>query len=60
MKILHAAHPEDFKRYDTALIRERFLMDDITQNSQANFVYTHYDRMVAGSVSPGAKAIDHL
>jgi 4-deoxy-L-threo-5-hexosulose-uronate ketol-isomerase len=58
MKILHAVHPEDFKRYDTALIRERFLMDDITENSAANFVYTHYDRMVAGAISPGAQAIE--
>ena len=49
MKILHAVHPEDFKRYDTALVRERFLLDDIAQGEGANFVYTHYDRMVVGA-----------
>jgi 4-deoxy-L-threo-5-hexosulose-uronate ketol-isomerase len=55
MKILHAVHPDDFKKYDTTLIRQRFLMDEITQPDNANFVYTHYDRMVAGAVSPLAK-----
>jgi 4-deoxy-L-threo-5-hexosulose-uronate ketol-isomerase len=57
MTILHAVHPEDFRKYDTALIRHRFLMDGITQPDQANFVYTHYDRMVAGVVTPLAKNI---
>lgn len=55
MKILHAVHPDDFKRYDTALIRERFLLDEITQNEGANFVYTHYDRMVVGAIVPTGK-----
>lgn len=58
MKILHAVHPEDFKRYDTALIRERFLLDDISQHEGANFVYTHYDRMVAGVINSGGKKIE--
>lgn len=50
MKILHAVHPDDFRKYDTALVRERFLLDDIAQTEGANFVYTHYDRMVVGAV----------
>jgi 4-deoxy-L-threo-5-hexosulose-uronate ketol-isomerase len=52
MKILHAVHPDDFRKYDTALIRERFLLDDIA-NEGASFVYTHYDRMIAGVVNGG-------
>ena len=58
MKILHAVHPDDFKKYDTALIRERFLLDDITQNEGANFVYTHYDRMVVGAIAPAGKKLE--
>lgn len=58
MKILHAVHPDDFKKYDTALVRERFLMDDIALNEGINFVYTHYDRMVVGAVVASGKTIE--
>lgn len=54
MKILHSVHPEDFKKYDTARIREQFLLDDLAQDNKANFVYTHYDRMVAGIIKPAS------
>lgn len=57
MKILHAVHPDDFRSYDTQLVRKRFLMEDIEQPDAANFVYTHYDRMVAGVVNPVGKTI---
>jgi len=32
-------------------------MEDIEQPDAANFVYTHYDRMVAGVVNPNSKTI---
>lgn len=54
MKTLYAVHPEDFRGYDTAKIRERFVLG-IGQNDEPGFVYTHYDRMVAGMVSPTKK-----
>src|SRR5690349_21771849 len=57
MKILHSVHPDDFKTYGTDKIRERFLLSDLKQNGQANFVYTHYDRMVAGLIKPDGKTI---
>ena len=57
MKILHSVHPDDFKSYSTEKIRERFLLSDLKQNGHANFVYTHYDRMVAGLIKPEGKAI---
>ena len=52
MKILYSVHPDDFKGYDTAAIRERFLLQQLGEDNRANFVYTHYDRMVAGIVRP--------
>ena len=52
MKVLHSVHPEDFKSYQTALIRERFLADQIVQPDQLNCVYTHYDRMIVGAANP--------
>ena len=52
MKILHSVHPDDFKQYGTALIRERFLIDGIVEKDSINFVYTHYDRMIIGAANP--------
>ena len=57
MKILHSVHPEDFKKFDTAAIRDRFLLDGLKQDNTANFIYTHYDRMVAGVVKPAGDTI---
>ena len=57
MNTLHSVHPDDFKNYGTDLIRRRFLLGDLKRDGEANFVYTHYDRMVAGVVKPNGKAI---
>jgi len=57
LKILHSVHPDDFKEYDTALIRERFLIADIVQTDTINSVYTHYDRMIVGAASPVNKTL---
>jgi 4-deoxy-L-threo-5-hexosulose-uronate ketol-isomerase len=58
MKQLYAVHPEDFKAYTTAAIRERFLLEDLFENGKANFAYTHYDRMIVGGIIPSATAIE--
>lgn len=52
MKSIYSVHPEDFKSYQTALIRERFLLDRIVQPNQVTCVYTHYDRMIIGAANP--------
>lgn len=52
MKVLHSVHPDDFKTYQTALIRERFLIDKQVQADQINCAYTHYDRMIVGFANP--------
>src|SRR5215471_16801940 len=57
MNILHSVHPDDFKHYDTERIRERFLLGDLKKDGEAKFVYTLYDRMVAGLVKPDGKTI---
>jgi 4-deoxy-L-threo-5-hexosulose-uronate ketol-isomerase len=58
MKIINPVHPDDFKSYQTSLIRERFLLDSLAEKGQLNFAYTQYDRMVVGVAIPGAAAID--
>jgi 4-deoxy-L-threo-5-hexosulose-uronate ketol-isomerase len=58
LKILHSVHPDDFKSYQTALMRERFLIDNLIQTDQINCVYTHYDRMIIGAAYPVTKSIE--
>src|SRR5687767_3534859 len=57
MKVVHAVHPADFKSYDTTQIRERFLLDDLSVPGSAQFVYTHYDRMIVGLAIPLQKGL---
>jgi 4-deoxy-L-threo-5-hexosulose-uronate ketol-isomerase len=52
LKVLQSVHPDDFKTYQTALIRERFLIDKQVQPDQINCTYTHYDRMIVGLANP--------
>jgi 4-deoxy-L-threo-5-hexosulose-uronate ketol-isomerase len=54
MKIIHAVHPEDFAKYNTQQIREKFLLENLVQDNQVNCVYAHYDRMVVGAAKPTA------
>ena len=58
MKILHSVHPDDFKTYQTDLIRERFLINNLVDINKINCVYTHYDRMIIGAVCPVNKKIE--
>lgn len=58
MKQVYAVHPEDYKRYDTEAIRNHFLLESLFENGQANFVNTHYDRMIVGGVIPANKEIE--
>jgi 4-deoxy-L-threo-5-hexosulose-uronate ketol-isomerase len=52
LKSIYSVHPEDFKTYQTATIRERFLLDGIVKPDEINCVYTHYDRMIVGAANP--------
>ena len=54
---MQGVHPDDFKTYNTALIRERFLVEDLIQSGKFNFTYTHYDRMMVGGAMPGMETL---
>jgi 4-deoxy-L-threo-5-hexosulose-uronate ketol-isomerase len=58
LKIINSVHPDDFKSYQTASIRERFLIDNIVQPDEINCVYTHYDRMIVGAAYPVNKSVE--
>lgn len=52
MKIIHQVHPEDFVRYNTQQIRDKFLLENLVIPGRIECVYTHYDRMVVGAAVP--------
>lgn len=58
LKVIHSVHPEDFKSYQTAKIRERFLIDQLVQTDKLNCTYTHYDRMIVGAAHPVTKSVE--
>lgn len=48
----YASHPEAVKKYDTAQLREEFLIDNLMQENEIVLTYSHYDRYIAGSAVP--------
>ncbi|MBD8036585.1 5-dehydro-4-deoxy-D-glucuronate isomerase [Solibacillus sp. A46] len=57
MKILYAHHPEDFKQYTTEKLREQFMLETVFVSDEANFVYSHVDRIIYGGVMPVEKRV---
>ncbi|WP_291097513.1 MULTISPECIES: 5-dehydro-4-deoxy-D-glucuronate isomerase [unclassified Flavobacterium] len=52
LKVRYASSPQDVKMYDTARLREEFLIQNLMEPDTINLVYTHYDRYIAGSAVP--------
>ncbi len=48
----YASNPEAVKKYDTTQLREEFLIEDLMQEGEINFTYSHYDRYITGSAVP--------
>lgn len=51
-EVRYAAHPNDFKHYDTDKIRSEFLIPTLFQNDEVTWVYSMYDRYMVGGVVP--------
>ena len=47
-----ACHPDDVKAYDTAKLRERFVMEKVMEPDRINVTYTLYDRLIYGGAMP--------
>ena len=47
-----SSHPDDVKKYDTAQLREHFLIEKLMENNQIHLVYSHYDRYITGVAVP--------
>ena len=52
MEVRHSVHPDDVKRLTTEELRERFLIQGLFQPDDIKLVYSHVDRMIAGSACP--------
>jgi 4-deoxy-L-threo-5-hexosulose-uronate ketol-isomerase len=51
-ELRYAAHPLDAKNYDTARLRNDFLIEKVFAPDEVNMVYSMYDRMVVGGAMP--------
>lgn len=57
MELRTAASPRDVKTYDTARLREEFLIPDLFRPDDIKLVYSHIDRIITGSATPVTKAL---
>ncbi len=48
----YAVHPRDFKSYDTQRIRDEFLVENLFNTNEVNWVYSHIDRFMVGGALP--------
>jgi 4-deoxy-L-threo-5-hexosulose-uronate ketol-isomerase len=55
--VRHATHPTDSKAYDTARLRETYLIEDLFQEETIQVVYTMYDRLIVGGAQPVEKPL---
>ena len=57
-EIRYAAHPRDVKHYDTAQLRENYLIEKVFSADEINIVYTMHDRMIAGGAMPVREVLE--
>ena len=51
-ELRYAAHPKDAKNYDTARLREDFLIQNLFVDNEVNMVYSMYNRLIVGGAKP--------
>lgn len=52
LDIRYPSNNKDFKNYDTQRIRDEFYIGDLFQKDSIKLVYSHFDRIIAGSICP--------
>jgi len=58
MKQRYESSPKEVERMNTTELRDNFLVESLFASGKANFVYSHYDRMVMGGIIPTSRAIN--
>ncbi len=54
----YSNHPEDAKKYDTAQLREHYLIEKVFKVDEINLVYSHNDRIIAGGITPSKETLE--
>ena len=57
MELRTASSPRDVKHYDTARLREEFLIQNLFVADEVKMVYSHIDRIITGAAVPVSKAL---
>ena len=57
-EVRYAAHPQDVKHYDTAQLRDNYLMEKVFSADEINMVYTMHDSMIAGGAMPVKEVLE--
>ncbi|MGD9325725.1 MAG: hypothetical protein PVG26_17000, partial [Desulfobacterales bacterium] len=52
MEIRNAVHPAHAIRFDTAEMREHFLIQDLFKPDKIKLVYSYFDRLIVGGMCP--------
>ena len=58
LDIRYGHHPNDVKKYDTAALREHFLVEQVFVPGEIALTYTHVDRVVFGGAVPTTKVLE--
>ena len=57
LDVRYASSNKDVKSYDTKRLREEFHIDGLFKRDEIKLVYSHFDRIIAGSVCPAEKEL---
>lgn len=52
MEVRYPAHPAEFKTYDTARLRQDYLIEQVFEAGKMKLVYSHVDRIIICGVCP--------
>jgi 4-deoxy-L-threo-5-hexosulose-uronate ketol-isomerase len=52
MQLRHSTNPAQVRTFDTAALRENYLVDDLFADDELRATYTHEDRIVLGGARP--------
>jgi 4-deoxy-L-threo-5-hexosulose-uronate ketol-isomerase len=50
LPVLQAVHSSQYQQFTTQQLRTNFLLTDLKQQDHFNLTYTHYDRLIAGTL----------
>ena len=57
LEVRYASSNKDAKHYDTKRLREEFHISGLFQKGEIKLVYSHYDRIISGSATPGEEEL---